>query len=347
MDSRTLVKDTLNFCNTAGRAPRQLWRLPWAELHHPGAVERVLGDFPEDITACPVLLTQRNPMTRGDQFAAGTYVDDWGCVFENIQPGVVGEVKAPIIPWEDEDWRDCSPIHIPEDWLSLDVDQINAFCRQTDQFVLSGLCPRPFEQLQFIRGTEQLYVDLMEQPQGLLDFLERMHGFYCQAVELWCRTDVDAIQFMDDWGSQKSLLINPALWRQLFRPLYQDYIDIAHCHGKKIFMHSDGHILQILPDLVEMGLDAVNCQMFCMGVENLEQFRGKITFWGEIDRQNLLPFGSTGDISDAVRQVADHLWEDGGCIAQCEFGPGAKPENVYEVFRAWSRILPGGQGKEG
>jgi len=57
--------------------------------------------------------------------------------------------------------------------------------------------------------------------------------------------------------------------------------------GKKIFMHSDGHTLDIYPDMVELELDAFNSQIFCMGVQELAPFAGKITFWGEIDRQHV------------------------------------------------------------
>jgi uroporphyrinogen decarboxylase len=144
---------------------------------------------------------------------------------------------------------------------------------------------------------------------------------------------------MDDWGSQRSLLINPGLWIEIFKPMYKDYINIAHKYGKKIFMHSDGYIVDIYPHLIELGLDAVNSQIFCMGLESLKQFKGQITFWGEIDRQHLLPHGTLEDIENAVNSVKDSLWQHGGVIAQCEFGPGAKPENIYKVFETWNKIL--------
>ena len=162
-----------------------------------------------------------------------------------------------------------------------------------------------------------------------------VHDYYCRLLTAWAETDVDGLWHMDDWGAQQSLLISPELWVKLFRPLYRDYIDIAHDHGKKVFMHSDGYIIEIISHLIDLGLDALNSQIFCMGVENLKQFRGKLTFWGEIDRQHLLPEGTTRDIEAAVRRVRENLWQNGGCIAQCEFGPGARPENVYTVFKAW------------
>ena len=202
-------------------------------------------------------------------------------------------------------------------------------------FNIASACPRPFEQLQFIRGTEQLYMDLMLRPSGLMAFIEKMHDFYCRLLTVWAQTDVDGLVFMDDWGSQKSLLIRPALWTEIFKPMYRDYIEIAHKFNKKAFMHSDGYILDIYPHLIDLGLDAINSQIFCMGLDNMKQFKGKITFWGEIDRQNLLPNGSIEDVENAVREVREKLWDNGGCIAQCEFGPGAKPENVYKVFEVW------------
>ena len=105
-------------------------------------------------------------------------------------------------------------------------------------------------------------------------------------------------------------------------------------------MHSDGYTLDIYPRMIELGLDAFNTQIFCMGLDKLEQFKGKITFWGEIDRQHLLPEGTTQDIEKAVKEVYSRLWCDGGCIAQCEFGAGAKPENVYAVYQTWASLRP-------
>jgi uroporphyrinogen-III decarboxylase len=231
-------------------------------------------------------------------------------------------------------------VRFPEELLTVDVDEVNAFCRNTDRFVIAGTCPRPFERLQFYRNSENLYTDLGEARPEMLAFLKQLHEFYLKELEIWVKTDVDALTFMDDWGAQRALLISPAMWRQLFKPLYKDYIDIAHRHGKKIFMHSDGFITPIIGDLVELGLDALNCQLFTMDIEALgRQCAGQITFWGEIARQYLLPSGAPADIDRAVRRVKDALWRQGGCIAQCEFGPGGRPENVYQVYKSWEEIV--------
>jgi uroporphyrinogen decarboxylase len=219
------------------------------------------------------------------------------------------------------------------------MEQVNAYCRSTDKFVMAGCCPRPFERLQFIRKSERLYLDLAEQPVEFFDLLNKVHQFYLQELELWASSDVDGLSFMDDWGSQRSLLISPRQWRLIFKPLYKDYIDVAHAHGKKIFMHSDGFTAAIIPDLIELGLDALNTQIFTMDIEELgRQFGGKITFWGELDRQDLLPNGTLDEIDDAVRKVYRAFWKHGGAIAQCEFGAGSRPENVRQMFETWKQV---------
>lgn len=334
MHSRELVKRTLEF-DRPRRVPRQLWTLPWAEEHYPEYLAKIRIDFPDDLISAPGFYRQR-AKTLGDPYQIGTFIDEWGCIFENRQRGLIGEVKQPLI----QTWEEAGRLHLPEEMLSVDADRVNQFYRQTDKFVLAGNCPRPFERLQFLRTSENVYLDLGEQPAELFALIQRIHQFYLKEMEVWAATDVDAMMFMDDWGAQRALLISPPQWRKIFKPLYQEYVDLAHAHGKYIFMHSDGYTADILPDLAEIGVDAVNAQLFVMDIEALgEQLRGRITFWGEIDRQYLLSFGSTEEISQAVRRVKDALYANGGVIAQCEFGAGAKPENVYQVFKSWQEIL--------
>lgn len=335
MTSRDLVKASLNFENKSGRVPRQMWTLPWAEDNAGEMLRKIQREFPDDIVNAPAIL-KKPTIACGEQYEVGEYNDEWGCKFTNIHKGIIGEVKEPIV--KDEDWDDWENIHIPVELLDFDVEQVNEFCKNTDKFVIAGCCPRPFEQLQFIRTTPEFYMDLVDPPANMLKFMDKMYAFYCELLEKWAKTDVDGLSFMDDWGSQNGLLINPLTWDKYFRPFYKEFIQIAHRNGKKAFMHSDGNTLDIYPRLIDLGLDAFNSQIFCMGLENLEQYKGKITFWGEIDRQHLLPEGSTEDIARAVKEVRERLWDHGGCIAQCEFGPGAKEENVYTVFETWSKF---------
>jgi len=333
--SRELVYRTLELKNNI-RAPRELWTLPWASMNYQEDLDKIRWDFPDDIVSVPGFC-EKSPRIRGDQYEVGEYVDEWGCIFTNRQRGIIGEIKKPIIL--DEDWEDADDYEFPEELTHIDKNRINEFCRNTDKFVLPAEYARLFERLQFLRGTEQLYIDLMYRPPKMFEFIEKLHDFNCRMLSAWAETDVDALTIMDDWGSQVNLLISPELWVEIFKPMYRDYIEIAHKHGKKAFMHSDGNILAIIPHLIDIGLDALNSQIFCMGLENLKQFKGEICFWGEIDRQWLLPRGTEKQIEDAVKSVKESLWANGGCIAQCEFSIGANPKNVYKVFEAWDKLV--------
>ncbi len=333
MTSRRLVVDSLEF-RAPARVPRQLWVLPWAEMTWPAELAAIRERYPDDIVTCPAFL--REPLqTEGQEYEPGLFVDEWGCRFENVQAGIIGQVKDPVL----KDWADLEAVRVPQERLSVEVDKVDDFCARSPAFVLAKTWSRPFELIQFLRGPENLYIDLAERPDGLVRLIDKVHAFYREEMELWASTDVDALVFADDWGAQNALLVRPAVWRELFKPLYRDYVEIAHRHGKYAFMHSDGHIADILPDLVEIGLDALNAQLFTMDVEEIgRRFAGQLTFWGEVDRQRLLPYGTPADVAAAVRTVRRALWREGGVIAQCEFGIGARPENVAAVFEAWAGL---------
>lgn len=264
---RTLVYQTLDFAGPQ-HAPRHLWTLRWADMYHPGAVQRIQANFPSDISGAP-LVFKTLPRSQGERYEIGTYIDEWGSIFTNYQRGVIGEVKDPII--KGENWEDRANLRLPVELLSFDPDQVNAFCRSTDTFV-TGSSVNPFERMQWIRGSQQLYIDLALRSPGMLDVLGRIHSFDCELLSLVAKTEVDALSVFDDWGAQRSLLINPKQWVEVFKPMYKDYADIAHRHGKRLFMHSDGYTLDIIPHLIEIGVDAANLQLFCIGLDKLAPF---------------------------------------------------------------------------
>jgi uroporphyrinogen decarboxylase len=341
---REIVQRCLRFQHPE-RLPRELWALPWAETRYPAALAEMRRRFPSDV-GWSAHVYRNSPKVKGDAMSVGEYVDEWGCTFTNNQAGVIGEIKTPIIA-DIADWKSVAP---PYDTLPADPsaarDQVNRACAASPFFIRAGCCPRPCERYQFLRGSENALADVMTPEDGGGDLLRKIHEFFVKEVEFWASTDVDSIMFMDDWGSQRQLLIRPQLWRTLFKPLYKDYCDIAHAHGKAVFMHSDGHIAAIMEDLVEIGVDAVNSQLFCMDMADLaKRVKGRITFWGEIDRQHVLPAGPEVG-REAVRKVARHLYDPaGGIIVQFEFGPAGNPDTAIAIFEEWEKVDAEGRKK--
>jgi len=339
MTGRERVIRTLRF-QSPDRAPRDLWALPGVGLFRKGELDALSARFPSDFAAPPAKYGP-SERARGDCSRVGGYVDEWGVVWTVGEPGVVGEIKRPILA---EDAAIAS-YRLPRELLDkADFSKVDDFCAKAERFVKAGTLARPFERLQFLRGTENLYLDLGYGTSAVLGLLRQLHEFFVREMELWAATAVDAVGFMDDWGSQNALLISPDMWRELFKPLYADYCRLARRAGKFVFFHSDGNISAIYPDLIEIGVDAVNSQLFCMDIEALAaRHKGKITFWGELDRQHLLPFGTPEQVKEGVRRVRRALDDGrGGVIAQCEWGLKDPAENIAAVFEAWDEPRPAG-----
>lgn len=330
--ARERVRAALTF-NYPDRAPRDLWMLPYIQLFRRNEYESLLRRYPMDIS-----VAQLNPGWKDEVSAvsasAGRYTDEWGSVWHVGEPGVIGEVKRPALA----DWSALATYQLP--WHLVrgrDFSYVNRSCGQLNQFVLSNATARPFERLQFLRGSENLYVDIGYGTAEFRRLLEMVHEYYLEDIRGWCQSDVDAIFFLDDWGSNRRLLIHPQTWRELFKPLYREYCDMIHAAGKFAFFHTDGHTEAIFGDFVEIGIDAVNAQLFTMDIEELaRQHKGKITFWGEIDRQRVLPFGTLSDVRDAVRRVRLALDDgSGGVIAQCEWGKDNSRQTIETVYESW------------
>lgn len=343
MTSRERVFRTLEFRNP-DRAPRDLWALPGVGMMRRDELDEMVRRFPSDFGS-PSVRYGESSRRSGTHGAKGVYIDEWGTQWVVAEDGVCGEVKHPQLA----DWNALAAFQPPWELLDgADFSQTNRSCAESDRFMKAGTGVRPFERMQFLRGSENLFLDLMCQPREFLLLRDMIHDFERRELELWARTDVDAVGFMDDWGTQHSLLIDPELWRDVFKPMYREYCRIVKGAGKRVFFHSDGHTEAIIDDLIEIGVDAVNTQIFCMDIESLAQrFKGRITFWGEICRQHILPFGSVEDVRAAVRRVR-RAFDDGsgGLIAQCEWGVRDPAENIAAVFDTWledrSAFFPGG-----
>ena len=332
MTSRERVVRCLNF-DCPDRAPRDLWYLAGVHMLRAAEVADVLARFPGDFES-PRVPYGKSERMRGTPAEVGRYTDEWGCEWTVAEIGVCGEVKKPPLA----DWSALKTFSPPWEILdNADFKQTNAHCAASSKFVKAGTGVRPFERMQFLRGTENLLMDLSAQPPELFALRDMLHEFNLRELDLWIKTDVDAIGMMDDWGAQASLLISPDLWRSFFKPMYREYCDLIKGAGKYVFFHSDGHIRAIIPDLIEIGVDALNSQLFCMDIEEIgRSFQGKITFWGEICRQHILPFGTVEDVRAAVRRARRALDKGaGGVIAQCEWGIRDPLENITAVFETW------------
>lgn len=300
--------------------------------------EDLINDFPSDV--CGVNYHYGMGQFEGVINAKGRWTDEWGCVWEAAEEGVKGEVR--ICPLDD--WSKLDSFLPPWDVLDqADLSMVDEQCENTDKFtiVFWGVSPSPFQRMQFLRGSEQLFLDLAEQSENVFKLRDIVHEYFIRQTRMWCETKIDGIHIEDDWGAQHALLISPKMWREFYKPLYKEYCDIAHAAGKYVVMHSDGYITEIIEDLIEIGVDAINAQLFCMDMDELEEkFGGRICFWGEIDRQYILPFGSEQVIRDGVNKVANIFLKRRrtGVVAECPGGKDILHDAIRTVYDQWSKI---------
>ena len=335
MTSYERILNTLEF-KGVDRLAKDIWVLPAAKLEYGESLSKIIEKNDVDIKAVV------GPMDHGytpEYYKIGKFVDEWGSEWTNLQEGVIGEVKNPVF----SDYKILKNYVSPkekfiQEWIEKKskIESAVAEGRSRDKFIIGGWVSL-FERLQYLRGTEDLYCDIALEEEEMFEMIEIVMDFMRTYVRTWLTMDIDAMSFGDDWGTQISLLINPKSWVEIFKPLYQELFDMIHAAGKKVFFHSDGYIKLLYPHFIEMGVDAINSQMWCMGVEDIaKEFAGKITFWGEISRQSTLPNGTPEEIIEAGKFMRKHLFVNGGgFIGQSEINKDVSLENVEAFFKAW------------
>lgn len=348
MTGRERVIKTLEF-DYPDRVPRDLWRLPAVEMTQEKELESLLTKIPMDIET-PKFKAGVSDRQKAQRLTyipwsrdrvgfpkRGKYVDEWGSIWQVSEDGVMGEVKESVLG----DLSKINKFSPPWEYLeSTDLGEVNRSCAESDKFMLSDCCAHPFEKMQHIRGIEKFFIDLAYGDKEIFKLRDMIHEYSLKHIKMWLKTDVEGIFILDDWGTENSLLISPDLWRQFLKPLYKEYCDLIHEYDKYVFFHSDGYIEEVFDDIIEIGIDAINSQLFCMNIEKLaEKYKGKITFWGEID-QRLLSFGGVNEIIEAVYRVRRALNNGkGAVIAQCTWGKNNPLENIEAVFNGWSEHL--------
>ncbi len=241
-------------------------------------------------------------------------VDEWGCVWENIGVSNLGQVKDPPLKrWDQWPELRIPDIRDPRRWHTLE----GARERAGDRFLLaSGISL--YERTHFIRGLENVWIDIIEAPELLGRLIDVLVDMNLYAIERYAEAGADGFMFCDDWGLQTKLMISPQSWRQIWKPRYARVYQAAHEAGMLTFLHSCGHITAILDDLIEIGLDVIQMdQQENMGLDNLGRFAGRITFWCPVDIQATMVTGTIEEIRAYCRRLVTTLGRpEGGFIAQ-------------------------------
>jgi uroporphyrinogen decarboxylase len=178
-----------------------------------------------------------------------------------------------------------------------------------EYFIAPNLGFALFERAWLLRGLEQFLMDLALDSGFASELLERITEIQLALIRRYLELGVDGGYFGDDYGAQQGLMLSPASWRQLFKPRLERLFAPFREKGLPVILHSDGQIQKILPDLLEIGLTALNpVQPEVLEHTWLrENFGGKLAFYGGVSTQTVLPGGSPQQVRQAVRDCRKQL----------------------------------------
>jgi uroporphyrinogen decarboxylase len=176
------------------------------------------------------------------------------------------------------------------------------------------------------------------EPDFFEEVLDRLVDLYLHFVEYTADLPVDAILFGDDWGHQGGIILGPKRWRKFLKPRWARIYEAVHARGKLVMHHSCGSVAEIMPDIIEIGMDVLeSAQPEAAGMNPYElkkQWGDKICFWGCLGSQSIIPFGTPEDIRQEVRRLRNEIGRGGGYILAPAkpLQPGTPKENAVALF---------------
>jgi uroporphyrinogen decarboxylase len=175
-----------------------------------------------------------------------------------------------------------------------------------------------FETAWALRGLEAIMMDFIVNPDLVERILDIPDSYHRTAAKRLVQMGVDMIWTGDDMGGQSAMVISPEMWRRFFKPRMARFISECKAINPavKIAYHSDGRIFEIIPDLIEIGLDVLNpIQPASMDPAEVKRLFGdRLCFWGSIDEQHTLPFGTPDEVREEVLQRIQTIGKNGGLI---------------------------------
>jgi uroporphyrinogen decarboxylase len=336
------------------RVPRLLYE---EAIGYTPPIERLLGErcapkIPRDyfgmditrVTAGP----SRLPLNRFEEWLgtsagpalASGHVDEWGVWWRAGAFHHFAQVESPLrgpqdavrlrqYPWPDLD----QPYRFQG--LRERVAELH-----TQGLAVAAFAGSVFEQAWYLRGLEDLMMDMAAAPEQAHYLFERTATLQQFAAEQFARAGVDIIITGDDVAGQQGLLISAPMWREFLKPrLAATARAVKQANaGSFLFYHSDGNVEPLIPELIEIGIDILNpIQPECMDPAAIKRRYGdRLSFWGTVSVQRTMPFGTPDDVRAEVRSRIREVGSGGGFILAPAhvLGPETPWENIVAFFEA-------------
>lgn len=279
------------------------------------------------------------------RYRQGEYFrDNWGCLWYNVQGGLEGQVvEHPLA-----DWKALDSYRIPDPLKECDSSlgepgkpnwkEIRKRIeeRKRKGFVAAGNGGRLFDRLYLLRGFERLMIDFATDAPQLPRLIDMLLDYGMRLIGKWLEIGVDQMNFHTDIGTQNSLMISPGKFRRYLKSMFKEMFTTCRKAGTHVFLSSDGHLLEIVDDLIECGVSAHDPQLRANTLEGIERvYKGKICIALDLDRQ-VFPFCKPGDIQKQVKDVVEKLGSpEGGLTVFGSVSAGDVPlENIEALCKS-------------
>jgi len=292
----------------------------------------------------------RDCWTVGRSNGDGTYTDDWdvvraapkgGGIYAVVESPLAGEITTETIRAHARRWPDPTRPELTEG-VSEEAQRLH---EQTDYAVVLNLPLGMFHYAQFLRGYDTWLMDLALDPVVacyLHDLLLEITLEQARHLLKAAGGNVDVVCYGDDIAISSGPLVSPKMYRELLRPYLERIFEaFQEWSDAKILYHCDGDVSWLIDDLVAMEVDAINpVQVSTPGMADTAalkaRFGDRITFWGAIDTERVLPFGTPEDIRAEVQRRIEDLSPSGGYVMAAVHNIQAEvpPENIVAMWEA-------------
>ncbi len=264
--------------------------------------------------------------------------DDWGCKWHF--PGMY--LDGVVVEHALDSWEKL------ETWSPPSIEaRVGAIEKQMAEARQAGRPPPGagfehgflFLRLTYLRGFNNFMLDLAERDPRLFELRDRVADYWYAVAEAHLDGGATHVGGGDDLGLQDRLPISPAAWRELIKPAYARIFGLARERGAKVSLHTDGYIVDIIPDLIETGVTALNPQDLVNGLENLARLaKGKVHINLDVDRQNITVLGQPAEVDAHILSCIRTLGSpEGGLSLIYGVYPGTPIDNLEAAVRAMEK----------
>ncbi len=272
----------------------------------------------------------------------GQWTDAWGTVWHNAQDGLDSipvDHEAPL-----RDWKNLASLRVPgpdeDDWGNPINWQgvAEGFKNTKDAGGLAvGVLSHGFMYMRlfYLRGFENLMLDIATRDERLFKLIDIVAQRNRQLVERFIDAGAETIHGGDDLGLQDALPMRPEDWREVIKPAYMHIFEPCREASVPVHLHTDGHVLEIIPDLIDAGIAVVNPQYRANPIQKLAEIaKGRVCIHLDLDRQ-MFPFASPDQLRAHVRECIETLaLPEGGLMLNVEISPDVPLENVDALLTA-------------